>query len=106
MRLASGSLFLIAQKALHGNPHPDWVAIGNGYKSGTNRFAVSQLQDGWMVGVLDPDAVAPPSGPLLVTNTEPEAYVIAKPLTWVASEQGLELLLDNLRESSPGVHRS
>lgn len=84
------------------SPHPEWLTVGNGYKTGENRLTVTQLEDGWMVGVVAPDAISPPHGPLLVTDDERTAYEIAKVLTWVASEQGFEGFLDDLRESSPG----
>lgn len=83
------------------SPHPDWSSVGNGYRLGENRLTVTQRGNGWLVGAVAPDAIAPPSGPLLITETEREAYEITKLLTWVASEQGFETLLDNLRESSP-----
>ena len=83
-------------------PHPDWASVGNGYRRGENRLTVSQLDDGWMVGVVAPDAVAPPHGPLLVTDDERTAFEIVKVLTWVATEQGFEVFLDALREPSPG----
>ena len=84
------------------SPHPEWLTVGNGYKNGENRLTVSQLEGGWMVGAVAPDAVAPPHGPLLVTDDERTAYEIAKVLTWFASEQGFEVFLDNLRDRSPG----
>jgi len=84
------------------SPHPEWVTTKNGYKYGDNRLTISRLEDGYMVGVIVPNAIAPPSGPLLVTDDEQKAYEIAKVLTWVAAKQGLESLLDDIRGESPG----
>lgn len=58
------------------SPHPDWSSVGNGYRLADNRLTVAQLENGWMVGVVAPDAISPPQGPLLVTDDERTALQI------------------------------
>ncbi|WP_152417975.1 hypothetical protein [Haloferax elongans] len=85
------------------SPHPDWEDTENGYENGSWRLYLRESRrNSFAIEAAGSTLPLPPEGPLLTVEDQRKAWEILNILTWVASYEGLDVLLGNIEEPSPG----